>query len=78
MATMFTTTKFHKFELHMEQLNLLDTDITPVQRKASVQAQLDMWSEKTVTEHYIHLPLLNCSVTQWDQKRNCRAAVSIK
>jgi len=42
MATMFTTTKFHKFELHMEQLNSLAIGMATVQRKVSVQAQLDM------------------------------------
>jgi len=66
---MFTTTKFHKFELHMEQLNSLAIGMAPVQRKVSVQAQLDMWTEKIVTGYYVHFPLLNCSelngTTEW-------------
>jgi hypothetical protein len=61
MATMFTATKFHKLELHMEQLNSLATGMAAVQRKTSVQDQLDKWAEKIVTGHYIHFPLLNCS-----------------
>jgi hypothetical protein len=61
MATMFTTTKFHKLELHMEQLNSLATGMAPVHKKTSIPAQLDIWTDKTVTGHYIHFPLLNCS-----------------
>jgi cobyrinic acid a,c-diamide synthase len=61
MATMFTTTKFHKLELNMEQMNSLAKNMAHVQTKTSIQAQLDMWTEQTVTGHYTHFTLLNCS-----------------
>jgi hypothetical protein len=61
MATMFTTTKFHKLQLHMEQVNSLAIGMAPVQREASVQDQLDTWTEQIATGHYIPFPLLNCS-----------------
>jgi hypothetical protein len=61
MATMFTTTKFHKLELNMEQLNSLAKHMATIQIKTSIQAQPGMWTEQTVTGHYTHFTLLNCS-----------------